>query len=127
MGYPVAECVRAGAVTLAAPCLLLLEEVLSFFVEPIFVERGLNIELDSVIASRDCFNIPFHVVKLLVLPDVVEIVKAEKCHENSQAGVDQALELPVRYLVFSQCAANLDKDRGLFAEALISGGCRFLA
>ena len=74
MSYPVAEGVRAGAIPFATPCMFFLEEVLSFFIKPIIVERGIDIKLDRVIPGCDCFDIPLYVVELLILSYVVEVV-----------------------------------------------------
>ena len=102
-------------------CLLraLINPVFVLLVQVVLEELRIDVKLYSVVASRDCFHVPFDIIVLLRLLDVVNIVDHEKSDEYCTASDDQALLLSPDQDIMIDRAGELDENLRFAGGALL--------
>ena len=106
---PVSEGVRSRIVSLSFRALLLLKEPFTFLVKPDLEEFRTDVKLNRVVGRRDSLHVPFHVVVLLRLVDVVKVVDDEESEEDGHTGHHQAQLSPPDKLFTWDFTTDLNK------------------
>ena len=83
MLYPISEGLNLSTITNTFDTLIT-KPIKILFLDEIFEKAIIDIEFDGVVASSDCFDVPFDVIIFLDLLDVVKVDYHKEGDEDSE-------------------------------------------